>query len=740
MTLGSLLTKLREGRYVVPDFQREFEWEPWDIRDLVRSVFLDYYIGSLLLWKGTKDNFHALSCEPIYGVVGNDRDLIVLDGQQRLTAIHYAFVGPREPLPKRKSEAIFIIHVDNFMADRPDIAFDYLWRSNKTQEMLDDRERQFAAHWFPCHLLGSTGWELPNWLQDYERFWQRHAAELEGRGDKEAAHQAHTHFVNAHEFGVRVQELIQQYQISYIELDTDLPIDVVCDVFTKLNSKGVRLDIFDLLNALVKPKGIQLKEMWRRSSTSLAFIDSDKLNIYVLQVMSILKQAYCSPKYLYFLIPGNTRTVRDQDGQLSKIVLINDSDEFIKAWENAVSSLERTIETIRHPHEYGAIGSRFVPYAGIFPVMAALMETVRALPSELRLSANDKIRQWYWASVFSNRYSGSTESTSATDFRDLTSWFDDDERKPEWISRLGRQLDELDLEHQFNTGSSTYKGVFNLLIRAGARDWSTGMVPSYQELDDHHIVPKSWGNQHLNKGRIDTILNRTPLSVETNRNVISDRLPNVYLAELIERNGRRAVESVLATHLVSPPALDILLREHFSPSDFEEFITERKIAIREHLRTTLLSARPEVSADLAEMDDQLRTVELGIRQLTDTALKGDVLALPDHVRREIDLRVSRESSKNPTFDEAHYLHLSALLEFSDLRELQQIIVSKQLWPAFYPIFLNKVEVEQRFDKLSALRNAIRHDRNVTAQTRIDGEAAINWFTTVLRRFALAEVL
>ncbi len=40
---------LREGRYVVPDFQREFEWQPWDIRDLVRSIFLDYFIGSLLL-------------------------------------------------------------------------------------------------------------------------------------------------------------------------------------------------------------------------------------------------------------------------------------------------------------------------------------------------------------------------------------------------------------------------------------------------------------------------------------------------------------------------------------------------------------------------------------------------------------------------------------------------------------------------------------------------------------------
>ena len=52
ISLGTLLGWLRDGRYVVPDFQREFEWEPWDVRDLVRSIFLDYYIGSLLLLEG----------------------------------------------------------------------------------------------------------------------------------------------------------------------------------------------------------------------------------------------------------------------------------------------------------------------------------------------------------------------------------------------------------------------------------------------------------------------------------------------------------------------------------------------------------------------------------------------------------------------------------------------------------------------------------------------------------------
>ena len=52
------------------------------------SIFLDYYIGSLLLWKGKNESFEALSCEPVYGYVENGSpEYIVADGQQRLTAM-----------------------------------------------------------------------------------------------------------------------------------------------------------------------------------------------------------------------------------------------------------------------------------------------------------------------------------------------------------------------------------------------------------------------------------------------------------------------------------------------------------------------------------------------------------------------------------------------------------------------------------------------------------------------------
>ena len=129
VSLSTLIAHLKEGRFVIPDFQREFEWQPWDIRDLMRSIFLDYYIGSLLVWKGKDENFAALACEPIYGFNGGNGspEHIVLDGQQRLTAMYYTFIAPDVPSPNRANRYLYFIQVERFMEEAYDEAFEYDW-------------------------------------------------------------------------------------------------------------------------------------------------------------------------------------------------------------------------------------------------------------------------------------------------------------------------------------------------------------------------------------------------------------------------------------------------------------------------------------------------------------------------------------------------------------------------------------------------------------------------------------
>ena len=731
--LGTLLGWLREGRYVVPDFQREFEWEPWDIRDLVRSIFLDYYIGSLLLWKGKKENFDALSCEPIYGYSGADRpEYIVLDGQQRLTAMHYAFIGPKVRLPNRWSRAVYLVRIDRFMAEEYDDAFTYEWVSKRTERFLEDREAQFAGHLFPCPVVGAGVFALPNWVQDYQRYWEKRSDMADEVGDEVMAVEARRHALNARGFGEHMAAMAQQYQISYIELDRDLAIDKVCDIFTQLNSRGVRLDVFDLMNALLKPKGLRLKHLWREARERLAFVETEKMNVYVLQVMSILRQAYCSPKYLYFLLPGQEKPIRNPDGTRHKEILVPTVDDFEGLWCRAVGALEGATKLLRHPQEFGAISSKYLPYASILPAFAALQADLKTRPPELHFGGQRKIRQWYWASVFTNRYSGSVESTSTRDFLDIRAWIGDDAAEPALIQQFKSTFANLDLRRETNSGSSVYKGLFNLLVLGGARDWMTGNIPQHDELDDHHIVPASWGGApQLGGNLIHSILNRTPLTADTNRKVIGNRLPNAYLPQLIERNGEGAVRATLETHFVSAAAFDILRRDPFTPADFEAFIAERQRTIVEAIESLLIKERLDLTPKLRELDGEVEQIELTLRRTIAEALGGDAALLPPHVAQKVTERIQGALRKNPAFNGQHYTTLEGKLEYCDLRELQDVITGKSSWAHFEPRFLNKEALNAKFGQLAELRNGLRHSRTVDDVVRKEGEASVIWFNKVL---------
>ncbi len=733
VSLNTLIGRLREGRYVIPDFQREFEWKPWDIRDLIRSIFLDYYIGSLLLWKGKKENFDALTCEPVYGFSGDARpEYIVLDGQQRLTALYYVCLAPDCVLPTRANRYFFYVRIDRFMAEEYDAAFEYAWSKHSSQ-LMEDMEAQYSGHIFPLAVVGKSGWTLSEWFKGYENFWKDRLTKAREQGQDEAAKAAKLYFDNACAFGQHVKEITEQYQVSYIELDKELGIDKVCDIFTQINSKGIQLDTFDLINALLKPKGLQLKQMWREAAPRLEFVESDKMNVYILQVMSILRQGYCSPKYLYFLLPGQEKPVRDPDGTRRKEVLVADIAEFRKRWSGAVDALEGAIKLLRHPQEFGAISSNYLPYVSIIPAFSSVQAHVKTLPANRRLDAQRKVRHWYWASVFLNRYSGSVESTAARDFLDLKAWLDDDESEPGLIQEFGLRFRNLDLRKEVKRGTSVYNGIFNLLVIQGARDWMTGNVPQYGDLDDHHIIPASKAGALGAGSLIHSILNRTPLTAETNRHVIRDRLPNEYLPELIDQSGESAVCGVMESHFISPAALAILLRTPFTLVDYEAFIAERQRTLLEAIESLLIKERIDLSPQLRELDQRVEGIELALRTRVVDALANDPGRLPPHVYQKADERIQAAAKKNANIDLDQYKQLSRRLEYCDLREIQDTILSKSLWQEFEKRFANKETLSAKFSQLAELRNGVRHSRSVDEVTRKEGEAAILWFEQVLAR-------
>lgn len=218
VSVGTLLARLGSDRFRIPLFQRQFEWDHEDVRQLIRSLFNDYFIGSVLLWRADEVTQGVLDCEPIYGLrdasapsvppisTHNSDDegyppVVVLDGQQRLTAMHYAFSASRATLGDRKRPDRFFVDIAKFLEDDPEdpdrnAAFvrrletdrDRAWDDRRAQrDPLDTGDGIFPyvdaqQHEFPLRLL--INGEEADWLLGYRRFWERKARDHQTAADE----------------------------------------------------------------------------------------------------------------------------------------------------------------------------------------------------------------------------------------------------------------------------------------------------------------------------------------------------------------------------------------------------------------------------------------------------------------------------------------------------------------------------------------------------------------------------
>lgn len=193
------------------------------------------------------------------------------------------------------------------------------------------------------------------------------------------------------------------------------------------------------------------------------------------------------------------------------------------------------------------------------------------------------------------------------------------------------------------------------------------------------------------------------------------------------------MRAILESHLISPTAFDILRRDPFGPGDVDAFLAERQGTLQAAIEDLLVKERLDLPPQLRELDAKVENVELSLRHAIEQTLNGDAAGLPPHVLLKIDERLQAAAKKNAALDLDYYQTLAGKLEYGDLRELQDAILSKALWPLFQFRFANKETLAKRFDQLAELRNGIRHSRTVDEITRKEGEAALLWFEQVLKR-------
>lgn len=249
------------------------------------------------------------------------------------------------------------------------------------------------------------------------------------------------------------------------------------------------------------------------------------------------------------------------------------------------------------------------------------------------------------------------------------------------------------------------------------------------KVDDHHVFPRGYLKDIGRPNEIDSVLNHCLIDRQTNSS-IGKKPPSQYLGEIRSALGDD-LDDVLASHRLPTGE-----RSPLDSDDFDEFLSWRLEELDDALaeQTGQLGVPAEKQDPFrTRLDAKIEGVELSLRRLIADRVDGERALLPAHVQQRVQERVVAAARKLPEDAERRLAALDAQLEYFDLRELQDVITSKSLWPRFEPTFRTKETLAVRFGQLAELRNAIRHSRTLTDVAIKDGEAAILWFDSMLGR-------
>jgi hypothetical protein len=572
-TLEEIFNDVEKGNCAIPDFQRYWTWNKKQIEELWESIFQGYYIGSLLTWPTTQQK---LGVTPVVGGPNlKDNPYLVLDGQQRITAIYYAVKSPKISLPNTDLPYEFFLNL-NALLDPLRDSSEIIDSENSTKvenKHLNDTQKQYEKKIFPLTQLQDRNYS--QWLFGFYNYLKTH----EGYDDE-----------NAQKYYKKLEEIFSNvwtsYEIPAVKLPESLLLDNVATVFERINSKGTPLGVFDLLNARFIIHDIVLKNLWEdvkdKNENIRKWYDdfkNEKVPLYIIQALALSNSGYIRRKQVLNL--------DDLYEDASKKFQV---DVFLKEWNEMSEKIEEAISRITSMgiEGFGAVNYDFIPYTIMVPLMASFLKEIENKPNYT--SCLNKIRFWYWNNILGDRYSGSTDSTAESDYKIMLNWFDEKVSEPFDLESLKK----------FNTtksNSALFKSIMCIIAKKGALDFIRGDPPQYSKLEDHHIFPSSKAKQFNAGDNIDSILNRTLIFDKTNR-FISNKDPSVYLTEIINEQdiSRTELQKRLSTHLISSAAFECLMND-----DFAGFIKEREITIREEFQKIVYPEIGETAFDIQEL-------------------------------------------------------------------------------------------------------------------------------------------
>lgn len=575
LPVSTLLSQVQSEQIAIPELQRPFVWDSIKVRDLMDSLYRGYPVGYLITWQSVGAHLKG-------GHIAAHQQILI-DGQQRVTAIQAAIAGMSVMTKKYNRKRITIAFnpmTEEFATLTPVIRRDPQWISD-----ISEIFKSAAAFKF----VGS-------YLQQNPEVDQDAAAE-------NIAHLAE----------------IKNAQIGVIALSDDLDVETVSEIFIRINSKGVPLSSADFAMSKIATYGDRGRNLRKlidyfchlsvapHAYEDIAENDTEFAQSGYLSRISWLKEDaedLYDPSYNDIVRVAGL--VGFNRGKASSIVseLSGRDPETRKVDESripkAYDKLEAALIEITSKYQFenfvmliksaGFISSKLINSKNALNFAYGLYLKLRQDKTMSEGERKRITRRWFVMSALTGRHSGSFESTWEQDMRRITQYGAAEYLKQIEQSELSEGFWAVNLPQNLET-TSTNSPYFQTFIASQVAGGARGFlskhitVSTMQEHsgDIHHIVPKNYLVRSGLKDRSEYNQVANYALTETAVNItINDASPARYFARVHQQIETNVLD---LGEITDRADLERNLKENALPNRLEEvdatnyfeFLDERRV-------------------------------------------------------------------------------------------------------------------------------------------------------------------
>ena len=522
-----LILEIQKGIIKIPKFQREFVWSIDKTVKLLDSILKGYPIGTFILWQ-TSERINDIKNVGNINIPDAPEGVkveYVLDGQQRIISLFAAYRGANIQKTGEKK----VTDYSNIFVN--------------LDQSIDVNDEQIIT----AEPVGEKYLSL----HDVLNFSYSKSRELSDRFNEEELDTIESYLI-----------AFNTYEFSTVLLRKE-DIDSAIEVFTRINTGGQTLTLFEIMSAKTydEQKKFDMQVKWNRFIKELEEIKYGGVSSTV--ILSVLS-----------LVLSRTKECK------RKTILSLDKNSIIECWDAAISAIKYSIDYFRTAYKIPV--SRLLPYDALLIPFAYFFYLRNDNPD-----ANQRkfLEEFFWRMSLSFRYSSASESKLAQDIKRIDLILNG--KHPEY-SDVNVELDSPQslIDRNFSAGNSYCKAVLCLYAYQEPKDFrdngrvilDNSWLKMAHSKNYHHFFPKAYlkNKTHLNA---NSVINITFVSDHLNKRKIGAKAPSDYIGEFQDENP--AINKALNSHFIDIAGFGI------ESDDYDTFLQSRSELVHRELKSRI---------------------------------------------------------------------------------------------------------------------------------------------------------